>query len=84
MPTFLWGDIPQTITIDANEMTMTRLRAWSSTKPGGSAKVELKGDTLMANFGFGGKLSLTPICDGATALVRLNNKHTAIFHKVSQ
>ena len=86
MPTFPWGSIPQTITIDAAETTMTRLRDWSSTQPGGTSKAEVTGDTLTASFGSGGVLSLTPLADGVSALVRLRapfNNQTATFHRVA-
>jgi hypothetical protein len=86
MPTFPWGSIPQTITIDSAETTMTRARDWSSTQPGGTVKAEVKGDTLTASFGSGGVLSLTPQGDGSTAVVRLRapfNDQTAIFRKTS-
>jgi hypothetical protein len=86
MPTFPWGSIPQTITVDAAEKTMTRLRDWSSTEPGGTVNAEVKGDTLTADFGSGGVLSLTPQGDGSTAVVRLRapfNNQTAIFRKTS-
>jgi hypothetical protein len=86
MPTFPWGNIPQTITVDPAETTITRLRDWSSAQPGGTAKAELKEDTLTANFGSGGVLSLTPQADGSTALVRLRapfNNQRAIFRKTS-
>ena len=86
MPTFPWGSIPQTITVDSAEKTMTRLRDWSSTEPGGTVNAEVKGDTLTANFGSGGVLSLTPQGDGSTAVVRLKapfNNQTAIFRRTS-
>ena len=86
MHTFPWGDIPQTVTIDFAEETMTRARDWSSTNPGGTAPVRREGNSLKADFGSGGVLLLTRLGDGRTALLRLTapfNDQTAVFRKTS-
>src|SRR6266849_2729587 len=70
--TFPWGDISQTITVDATETTMTMV---SSNGPDAGSprtvKAERVGDTLKGNFGNRGAYSLTALADGVTALVRL-------------
>jgi outer membrane biosynthesis protein TonB len=86
MPTFPWGSIPQTITVDSAEKTMTRLRDWSSAQPGGTVNAVVKGNTLTADFGSGGVLSLTPQGDGSSAVVRLRapfNNQSAVFRRMS-
>jgi hypothetical protein len=83
--TFPWGDISQTITVDATETTMTMV---STNGPDSgksrTVKAERNGDTLKGNFGNRGVYSLTPLADGATALVRLQapfNDNTASYHR---
>jgi hypothetical protein len=80
--TFPWGDVSETITVDPTETTMTLANTMH--KESRTARAERHGDTLTANFSMWGIYSLTPLSDGATALVRLQapfNDNTASYHR---
>jgi hypothetical protein len=64
-------DIPETITVDPTETTMTV--TVNSDGRRRTATAERNGDTIKGRFGLWGTYSLTPSPDGSTALMHYQN-----------
>jgi hypothetical protein len=83
MPTFPWGDITETFTINEHLTEVTLVTSREQFLK--AVHIRIEGDKLIADFGgLYGIYTLTPSADGITVSVRLQaimNDHTATYRR---